>query len=245
MPKFFINPEDVGEKIYLAGDNYHHGAKVLRLKKGDKLTLCDGSLNDYEAEVAEITENNIVCDIISTKENDREPKLQITLFQGLPKGDKMSLICEKCVEAGVLRIVPVALDRCVVKLTPKEYEKKRERLSKVMLSASKQSGRGVVAEIAPLCSFKEMLEKIGDYDLFLFPYELEDKTSLKSQIKGFSGKKIALIIGPEGGFSVKEAEGLISAGAKSVSLGKRILRTETAGMATIFNILYELENNDI
>ena len=242
MPKFFIKPEDAGEIVYLTEDNYHHGAKVLRMKKGDKLTLCDGSLKDYEAEVDEITDKSIICKVISVRENNREPEVNITLFQGLPKGDKMSLICEKCVEAGVFKIVPVALERCVVKLNPKEYEKKRERLSKIMLSASKQSGRGIVAEIEPLCSFKEMLERIKDYDLFLFPYELEENTSLKSQIKGFEGKSIALVIGPEGGFSQSEADTLISSGAKSVSLGKRILRTETAGMATIFNILYELEN---
>jgi len=243
MPKFFVPPEDVGEKIYLTGDNYHHGAKVLRLSAGDRLTLCDGSLNDYEAEVEEILSDRIVCSVISTVRNDREPGISITLFQGLPKGDKMSLICEKCVEAGVSQIVPVSMKRCVVKLNPKEYEKKRERLSKIMLSASKQSGRGKVAEISPLISFDMMLEKIKDFDLFLFPYELEEETSLKSVIRGFEGKSIALVIGPEGGFSDDEAKKLVDLGAKSLSLGKRILRTETAGMATIFNILYELENN--
>lgn len=243
MPKFFVPPEDAGEVITLVGDNYHHAAKVLRLSKGDKLTICDGSLNDYEAVIGEILEDRIICDVVSVIKNDREPLVDITLFQGLPKGDKMSLVCEKCVEAGVSHIVPVSMKRCVVKLNPKEYEKKRERLSKIMLSASKQSGRGAVADISPLISFKEMIEKIGEFDLFLFPYELEEETSLKSVIRGFEGKKIALVIGPEGGFSGEEAEMLVNAGAKSVSLGKRILRTETAGMATVFNILYELENN--
>lgn len=241
MPKFFVKPEDVGEKIYLTGDNFHHAAKVLRMHKGDRLVVCDGSRRDYEAEISEVLSDRIVCSIISGIENNREPDIKITLFQGLPKGDKMSLICEKCVEAGVFKIVPVSLDRCVVKIGKKEYEKKRERLSKVMLSASKQSGRGTVPEIASLCSFEEMLSQVGGFDLFLFPYELEEKTSLKAEIKNFNKESIALVIGPEGGFSSREAEELISAGAKSVSLGKRILRTETAGMAAVFNILYELE----
>ncbi len=240
MPKFFVEPYDVDEKIYLTGDNYHHCINVLRLREGDKITVCDGSLKDYEAEISEILSDRAVCEIISETENDREPSVSISLFQGLPKGDKMSLICEKCVEAGVFDIFPVALKRCVVKLDKKDYQKKRERLSKIILSASKQSGRGIVPEIHSLCSFDEMIAKIKDYDLFLFPYELEEEVSLKSKIKDFKGKTIALVIGPEGGFSTEEAEKLISSGAVSVSLGKRILRTETAGMATIFNILYEL-----
>ena len=109
-----------------------------------------------------------------------------------------------------------------------------------MLSASKQSGRGIIAEIKPLSSFEDMIDRIKEFDLFLFPYELEEKQSLKSQIKDFKGKNIGLVIGPEGGFSNEEAEKLIESGAVIVSLGKRILRTETAGMATIFNILYEI-----
>ena len=241
MPKFFVEPNEIAEKMYLTGDNFHHAAKVLRLREKDKITLCDGSSTDYEAEITDVLSDRLELNIINTFKNDREPDVEITLFQGLPKGDKMSLICEKCVEAGVSEIVPVSLKRCVVKLTSKEYEKKRERLSKIMLSASKQSGRGKVAEIESLISFDEMLERISEYDLFLFPYELEDEYSLKERIRGFEGKTIGIVIGPEGGFSSEESEKIIGAGGKSLSLGKRILRTETAGMATIFNILYELE----
>lgn len=241
MPKFFVEPEEIAEKMYLTGDNFHHAAKVLRLKCEDKITLCDGSSTDYEAEITDVLSDKLELSIINTFQNDREPGIEITLFQGLPKGDKMSLICEKCVEAGVFKIVPVALKRCVVKLTSKEYEKKRERLSKIMLSASKQSGRGKVAEIESLISFDEMIKRISEYDLFLFPYELEDENTLKERIRGFAGKTIGIVIGPEGGFSSEESEKIIGAGGKSLSLGRRILRTETAGMATIFNILYELE----
>ena len=243
MPKFFVSPEDISDEIILKGDNYHHAANVLRLKKGEEITVCDGSGNDYTAVISKISDGEMICGVTDFSKNAGEPEIKITLFQGVPKGDKLSLICEKCVEAGVYEIISVDLTRCVSKITKKDFEKKRERLSKISLSAAKQSKRGRVPRIGELVTLDEMLSVKNGYDLFLFPYELEETTSLKQVIRGFKGKTIALVIGPEGGFSPDEAERITEAGITPVSLGKRILRTETAGMAAIFNILYELENN--
>lgn len=242
MPKFFVNAENISDsKAYIDGDNARHLKKVLRVSVGDLVTLCDGKGTDYNTVVAEIGENGIVCDITSVCSNENEPKTKISLFQGLPKGDKFSYIVEKCVEAGVFEITPVELKNCVVKSTKKDYEKKVDRLRKVSEAASKQSGRGIIPEIHSLVNLDELIKKKEEFDLLLFPYELAKDTTIKKPLKEFKGEKIAVIIGPEGGFSEKEANILIENGFVAVSLGKRILRTETAGAAAVFNIIYELE----
>lgn len=242
MPKFFVEENTVSDTIVeLRDENMHHLVKVLRKNKGDRVTVCDKSGFDYECVIKEINKDNVILEIEDKFGNVSEPETKITLFQGLPKGDKLSLIAEKCVEAGVVSVVPVSMLRSVVKLSNKEFSKKKERLLKVAESAAKQSGRGIIPEIGDLITFSEMSEKLPLFDLVVFPYEEEKETTLKSVIKGFEGKKIAVVIGPEGGFSESEVSKLVSLGIKPVTLGKRILRTETAGIATVFNILYELE----
>ena len=242
MPKFFISPEDIKDNIItVSGDNMHHLSNVLRCKVKDEVTVSDSSGFDYLCEIQSIEKDYIFLKIIDKMKNASEPKVKISLFQGLPKGDKLSLIVEKCVEAGVSSITPVNMARCVSKLSKKDFDKKKERFEKISMSAAKQSGRGVVPSVNPLIEFKEFLEKIKEFDLVLFPYEDEKEFTLKSALKGFNGESIAIIIGPEGGFSNEEAEKIVASGVSSVTLGSRILRTETAGMATIFNILYELE----
>lgn len=241
MARFFAEEGDIGEKIFLKGDNFRHGAKVLRLKPGDEITVCDGKGKDYTAVVSVVGKEEIICDISDVTSNGAESEIRVTLFQGLPKGEKLSFICEKCVEAGVYEIVPVSLSRCVVRLKPSEFEKKRERFQKIALSAAKQSGRGEIPEVGSLISLDEVLARKDEFDLFLFPYEMAEERSLKSALENFKGKKIALIIGPEGGFSPEEAEKIEKSGIPAVSLGKRILRTETAGLCALFNIFYELE----
>lgn len=241
MARFFAEDGDIGEKISLKGDNFHHGAKVLRLKPGDEITVCDGKGKDYSALVEQISKDEIICEITDISSNGAESEVKVTLFQGLPKGEKLSFICEKCVEAGVSQIVPVSLSRCVVRLKPSEFEKKKERFQKIVLSAAKQSGRGEIPTVGSLLTLDEVLAKKDEFDLFLFPYEMAEERSLKSALENFTGKKIALIIGPEGGFSPEEAEKIEKSGIPSVSLGKRILRTETAGLCALFNIFYELE----
>lgn len=242
MPKFFVNAEDIYEStVRLSGENMHHLINVLRSREGDEVTVCDKSGFDYSCVIRSIGKEEVILSITDRLSSISEPAIEITLFQGLPKGDKLSLIVEKCVEAGVHKIIPVSMSRSVVKLSGKDFVKKKDRLAKISLSAAKQSGRGIVPEIGELISFKDFLNCTDDYDLVLFPYEEAKDISLKSAIKGFEGKKIAVIIGPEGGFSKEEAEAIMCKNISPVTLGNRILRTETAGMAAIFNILYELE----
>ena len=242
MPKFFIDTKDIDKStVILNGDNMHHLINVLRKSVGDIVSVCDKSGYDYECVIREIKKDSVILDITDKTGSVSEPSVKITLFQGLPKGDKLSLIVEKCVEAGIFDIVPVSMARSVVKLSKKDFLKKKERLTKISLSAAKQSGRGIVPEVSDLCDFGEMLSHLKDYDLVVFPYEEAKDVTLKTVLKDFKGEKIAVIIGPEGGFSTDEVEKLKNLKITPVTLGTRILRTETAGLATVFNILYELE----
>ena len=242
MSRFFVDTDAISsDKIILTDDNMHHLVNVLRHRVGDEVTVSDSSGFDYICSIVEINKDSVILKITDKTKNASEPLVKISLFQGVPKGDKLSLIVEKCVEAGVFEITPVDMARCVSKLSKKDFAKKKERLDKISLSASKQSGRGIVPNVNHLISFNEFLDLKDEFDLVIFPYEDEKNTSLKEVIKNFKGEKIAVIIGPEGGFSKEEAEKIIANNISSVTLGNRILRTETAGMATIFNILYELE----
>lgn len=242
MPKFFVNSNEIsGDNISISGENMHHLINVLRCKKGDEVTVSDSSGFDYTSVIEEISKENVILKITDKMKSAAEPLVKISLFQGLPKGDKLSLIVEKCVEAGVFDITPVNMVRCVSKLTPKDFSKKKERFEKIAMSAAKQSGRGIIPEVCDLISLKEFLEKSKDFDLVIFPYEEAKGYTLKNAVKGFTGERIAVIIGPEGGFSAEEVKLIESYGIKPVTLGNRILRTETAGLSVVFNILYELE----
>ena len=242
MPRFFANAFDIKEDgIVLTGENMHHLIKVLRHKKGDEIIVCDGAGFDYLCVISDIKEDKVNLKILDKYGSLGDPEIKISLFQGVPKGDKFSLIVEKCVEAGVYDITPVNMARCISRLSPKDFSKKKERFEKISLSASKQSGRGTVPNINELIEFDEFIDRKDKFDLVVFPYEEAKDKTLKSVIKDFKGKKIAMIIGPEGGFSKEEVQKLVLNGITPVTLGRRILRTETAGMAAIFNILYELE----
>lgn len=242
MPKFFVNNSDIsGDNINLSGENMHHLVNVLRCKAGDEVTISDSSGFDYTCFIHEIEKENVILKITDKMKSAAEPQVKISLFQGLPKGDKLSLIVEKCVEAGVFDITPVSMARCVSKLSKKDFSKKKERYEKISMSAAKQSGRGIIPKVNELVTLNEFLELSKEYDLVIFPYEEARGYTLKNAIKDFSGKSIAVIIGPEGGFSTEEASLIEKNGIKPVTLGNRILRTETAGLSVVFNILYELE----
>ncbi len=242
MPRFFVSIDAIkSDKIILTDENMHHLVNVLRCRTGDNVTVSDSSGFDYDCLIESIAKTDVTLKILDKKKSQGEPLVKISLFQGLPKGDKFSLIVEKCVEAGVYDITPVNMARCVLKISKKDFEKKKERYNKISLSAAKQSGRGIVPLVNNLIDFSEFKNLVNDYDLVLFPYEEEKSHTLKSALKDFKGEKIAIIIGPEGGFSKEESEEIKNCGIQSVTLGNRILRTETAGLASIFNILYELE----
>ena len=245
MPRFFVESQNIKVGIItLYGDDAAHISRVLRGKAGDILTVCDGCGNDYEAEITEINEKDIKLAIKSTVFTESEPSLKITLYQGLPKGDKMELIIQKCVELGVYKIVPVNTERCIVKIDKNKEKKKIERWQKISESAAKQSGRGIIPEIGGVMNFNEAVKEAAEKGKAMIPYELEENRGLKEFLEEYkkdNNGQMALFIGPEGGFSAEEIEKALSLGILPVTLGKRILRTETAGLTAIANTLFYLD----
>lgn len=243
MPRFFVDKENVKQNnIIITGEDVKHIKTVLRHNVGDKITVCDGFGIDYFCTISEILNKEIILNIDSFKESETEPKTKITLFQGLPKSDKMEMIIQKCVELGVYEIVPVKTERCVVKLSEdKKTAQKIERFNKISESAAKQCERGIIPKVKMPVSFKEAILSVKNFDGAFIPYEEEKENGLRNFIKDFKGKNIAFFIGPEGGFSKEEIDFAIENGIMPVTLGKRILRTETAGLCVISILLYELD----
>ena len=233
MPRFFS--ENFSETKTITGEDAHHISKVLRASVGDEITVCDTKGVDYLCRIAGINNGEISLDIIEEKKSDSEPDIAITLYQCMPKSDKLETVTQKSIELGVLRIVPVLSSRCVSRPDPKSAKKKVERLNKIAEAAAKQSGRGIIPEVSDLISFDSLLKEIKSHKLSIVFYELGG-APLRSLIKE-GVDDIAIVIGPEGGFSREEIEKLNAAGAVSATLGKRILRTETAPLAAISAIM--------
>lgn len=241
MPKFFVEKEQIQENsIFITGEDAHHIQKVLRCREGEEVVLCDKEGTDYLCEYTRFEKDKVEAKIKESFPCDVEPKVHITLFQGLPKAEKMEWIIQKCVELGISSIVPVTTQRCVVKLNQKE-EKKLQRWSKIAESAAKQSGRGRIPSIGRVLTFSQAIEEASKMDGGIIPYEKEMDGGIRQFVKSFQGKSIGIFIGPEGGFTTEEVLQAQDSGIVSVSLGKRILRTETAGMVATALLLYELE----
>ena len=235
----FFSDDIAGTTATISGDDAHHISRVLRMKAGDALSLCDGAGHEFDAVITTISQDAIVCALGERRESAAESQVHVTLFQCLPKTGKMELIVQKCTELGVFAVVPVVSARCVV-VPNKDYEKKRERYHRVALEAAKQSRRAMVPEVLPLTELKKI--DPDAFDLFLVAYEDESGRTLKQALRKTTAPgSIALLIGPEGGLEEGEVTRLTEAGAVSVSLGRRILRTETAGMAMLAQTLYEVE----
>ncbi len=250
MPKFFVTEEQVkDETIKITGKDVNHIKNVLRMKIEDKLQICIEELKkDTICEIKEINKEDIICKILEIEENSVENNIEVSIFQGLPKNDKMELIIQKAVELGVYDIYPCKLKRCIVKLNEKDEKKKIERWQKISEVAAKQCGRGIIPKIQRVTSLNEICEDISNYDSVLVAYEEEKENYIKSELKKLSEKannnekvKIAVVIGPEGGIDKEEIEKLRQNGAKIITLGKRILRTETVAFNILSNIMYELE----
>ena len=251
MYHFFVEPSQIGEKdIVITGADVNHIKNVIRLKPGDEISVSnsvDG--RDYRCGIVAITENEVQCELRFIKEDGVELPAKVYLFQGLPKGDKMELIIQKMVELGVYEIIPVAMQRCVVKLDDKKAKAKIARWQGIAEAAAKQSKRGIVPQIHAVMSYKEALAYATDMDCRLVPYELEESLDGASGMAGTKklietikpGQSVAIFIGPEGGFEDSEIQNAISQGMKPITLGKRILRTETAGMTAMAWIMYQLE----
>lgn len=241
MHRFFIEPHAVcGNEAVLTGEDVQHIAKVLRLRAGDEVTLCDGAKTEYTARIDSVEKERITLRVLETAASKTESSAEITLYQGLPKAGKLETIIQKCVELGIGKVIPFDAERSVVKLSKKDFAKKQSRYQRVAYEAAKQSRRGIIPEVGGLVKLAK--EDFSGFDLILLAYEEERGTTLKKALRAkMDAKRIALIVGPEGGFAPEEADMLIQRGAVSVSLGPRILRTETAGMAMLAMTVYELE----
>ncbi|MCX8131006.1 MAG: 16S rRNA (uracil(1498)-N(3))-methyltransferase [Clostridia bacterium] len=242
MPKFFIEKENIsGNYIYIYGDDVNHIRRVLRLKCGDNIIVCDGNGYDYDVRIECFEQEAVKTSIVSTSANISEPPVDVTLFQGIPKSDKMDFIIQKSVELGVNRIIPVSTERTVVRIdSKKDAESKVSRWQRIALEAAKQCNRGAIPQISFPISYLESLDLAKQADLAIIPYEKETGNGLRVLIKEKNIKKLSILIGPEGGFSEKEIENAIRYGINPVTLGPRILRTETAGIAVISILMYEL-----
>ena len=243
MPKFFVPHENIGDdRAYIRGGDANHIARVLRARVGEQLVICDGAGSDYICEISDISTEEINLSIIEKTPCDAEPDVKITLFMALPKSDKMEYVIQKAVELGVYEIIPFSASRCVVKLDSKSGEKKTERWQKIAHSAAKQSGRGIIPKVSAPITFGELVKKATDFELPLFCYECEEENSLKKVLSDKNFEKICVVVGPEGGFDRAEVEQAQESGFISVSLGKRILRCETAPGCAICAILYHTDN---
>lgn len=253
MPKFFVKQEQInGDIIIIQGQDVNHIKKVLRAKIGDELQICNSQNGEnFLCDIEEIKNEDILCKIKQKIEEKVESNIEVTIFQGLPKADKMEYIIQKSVELGVYDITPVEMKRCVVKLNEKDKNKKELRWQKISEVAAKQCGRDIIPQINKIINIKNICELIKKYDIVLVAYENEKQNILKEQLNLIKEKmeklksdeliKIGIVIGPEGGLEEQDVEILKENGAKIITLGKRILRTETVALNVLSVIMYELE----
>lgn len=244
MHRFFVELNQIsGDVVVISGEDFKHITKVLRLGSGDEIEVCDGQGIDYQVLLSTPGASSVSGTIKNRYPSEGEnADFSVTLFQGLPKGTKMEVIIQKSVELGVTDIVPFSSQRAISQIKDKK-DKKIERWQRIAYEAAKQSKRGIVPEVKSPCSLMNLLAAVAHYDVLFLAYEDENKQSLKMALKNlkkpddFDKKlKIGVIIGPEGGFDPQEVETCKKAGVISVTLGKRILRTETAGMVVLSQI---------
>ena len=244
MPRFFVRTNQMNnDNINIIGEDVKHIKNVLRKQIGDKIEVCNQDTGDsYKCEIKNFSEDEIKTNILEKLKNIQE-KVQVDIYQGLPKSDKMELIIQKSVELGANAIIPVNMKRCVVKLEGKDESKKIERWQKIAESAAKQCGRSFIPEVKHLINVKDICNLINEYDAIIVAYENEKENTLKSELKKLnSGNlKIGIVIGPEGGFEESDIKLLRENGAKIVTLGNRILRTETVALNVLSIIMYEFE----
>lgn len=245
MYNFFIEEGNKhGDCYFITGSDYNHIKNVLRMKQGDTFLVSESgasslcSLQSFESE-------SVVARIIEENYQNTNLPVKIYLFQGLPKGDKMELIIQKAVELGAEAIIPIEMNRCVVKLDEKKKKSKISRWQSIAESAAKQSKRTIIPEICDVITYKQLVQRIAEIDHFLVPYECKNgMADTKAALKNIkSGESVGILIGPEGGFEESEITAAIEAGAKTISLGKRILRTETAAITAVGMCMLHIEMN--
>lgn len=247
MPKFFVKTSQIKEEnIYINGTDFNHISNVLRLKVGEHITIGNMATGEnYLCEILKFDKEKVTTKIIEKLKEQKEIKLEIHILQGIPKSDKMELIIQKSVELGVSKIIPIQMDRSIVKLKEKDEKKKNERWNKIAESAAKQCERDIIPEVSMSIKTDNIETIKNDYDIIIVAYEKEENNTIKDVLKEIKKKnklaKIAIIIGPEGGISDREIHLLKNMDAKIVTIGKRILRTETVALAISSMIVYEFE----
>lgn len=247
MQRFFVEPHQIDEEahqIHITGSDVNHISNVLRMKTGEELWISDGSKYEYRCTIESFEPDEVLLHIVYSQEPEYELPCRIYLFQGLPKADKMELIIQKAVELGAYEIIPVETKRCVVKLDGRKSAKKTARWQQIAESAAKQSKRMLIPNVHEVLTFREALKYAESMNVRLVPYELaRGMQETKEILAGIEpGQSVGIFIGPEGGFEEKEIEAAIEGGAKPITLGRRILRTETAGLAILSVLMFQLEN---
>jgi 16S rRNA (uracil1498-N3)-methyltransferase len=246
MLHIFVDPAQMkGDLLYVTGKDVNHIKNVMRLKKGDEISVRTGQDDrEYRYGIEEFTDSEVVCRLRFVKEADVELPVKVYIFQGLPKADKMELIIQKAVELGAAEIIPVEMRRCVVKLDGSKKAKKTQRWQAIAESAAKQSRRAVVPMVREPMTMEEAVRFAEqNSDVRLLPYELQEADgSTRDVMDGIrEGSAVSIFIGPEGGFDPAEVELAREAGIRPISLGKRILRTETAALVALSFLIYHFE----
>lgn len=236
MPRFFVSEQPENGVLTLRGEDAHHAGRVLRLRPGESVTLCNGKGTDFDCSIETVEKDAVVCHVLDSHPAETEPRQQLTLFMALPKSDKMDFIVQKAVELGAREIVPYLSKNCVSR--PDKTEKKVERWQKIALEAAKQCGRGYLPAVGAVVSFEQAAVQAAQSQTALFFYENERQTGLHDALLHGVGETVSLMIGPEGGFAPEEAAFAAKTGLTSVSLGTRILRCETAPIVALAAVLY-------
>ena len=234
MPRFFIGPPS-GDCAVIEGGDARHITRVLRMQPGERIILCDGAGTDYAGVIESAGDTAVSVRILESRRSEAEPTVSLHLYQALPKGEKMDLIIQKAVELGVKDITPVLTSRCVSRPDPQSMGKKLSRYQKIAFEAAKQCGRGVIPAVRPMLGFEQSLAEAANFDLSIFFYECGG--AFLQKIISPEKKDIALFVGSEGGFSKEEAALAVASGAVAATLGKRILRCETAPLAALAIIM--------
>lgn len=248
MPRFFVRRNQInGDTVTILGDDARHISRSLRMAAGEHITVCDMQSVEYECELTAFLPDSVEARVLSSRQSDTEPPYKVTLYQALPKGDKLDTVIQKAVECGVFEIVTFVSERCIAKESSRE-ENKLSRRQRISLEAAKQSGRGIIPAVKPTVSFAEMLRLASEADIPVICYEGDGTVSLKAALCEARVKStdkayptVSLVIGSEGGFSIKEVEEARAAGLVPVGLGKRILRTETAPLVALSALIFEFE----
>ncbi len=244
MFRFFIDSDQISEGVLtVTGSDVNHIRNVLRMKAGEDIEAVDETGRVATCRIRETAADEILADVLFTEESGAELTNRITLYMGLPKFDKMELIVQKAVELGVYRIVPVRMKRCVLKLDEKKAEGKVRRWQSIAEAAAKQAKRGLIPEVASVMTFGKALSEAEGLNHILLPYECAEDITKTRELIGRIGpdESVAVFIGPEGGFDSSEVEAAREAGAQIITLGRRILRTETAAISAMSILMYELE----